>query len=151
MSIKVFWSRIVFLFVICFGILSNSSIPRTREKILTCSYTVFHWGLPRAEAGFRKLIFTVRRAISILGVYWQLIHVKGESALHIVLVIKIESRSLERHMFKRTSVASIGVLESRSTIKVQLLKCSVIDVFDFDGRVWSLVIVFVRQTSVGRW
>lgn len=65
---------------------------------------------------------------------WQLIHVKGESALGIVLVVKIERRSLKRHMFKRASLAFMCVLKSCSMMKIQSLKRSIIDVLCIDDR-----------------
>ncbi len=85
------------------------------------------------------MISAVGQAISIFGLYWQLIHVKGKSALHIIFFIKVESRSLERYMFKRTFL----ILESLFTMKIELLKCSIVDIFNFDGRLWSRVVFFV--------
>lgn len=75
----------------------------------------------------------IGRATSMFQMYSQLIHVKGESALGVVLVVKIEGRSLKRHMFERASLASRCVLESRSMINVQPLKSSIVKILCVDG------------------
>ena len=76
---------------------------------------------------------TIGKATSMLQMYWKLVHVKGESTLGVVLVVKTEFRSLKRHMFKRASLASKCVLDSRSVINVQPLKSSIINILCIDG------------------
>ena len=81
---------------------------------------------------------------------WQLIHVKGEPALHTVLVIKVERRYLKGHMFKGASLVPIGVFKSCSMTKVQLLERSIVDILYTNGKPKGLLVVLVRNVNVGR-
>lgn len=88
-------------------------------------------------------------AISMFG-NRQLIHVKGEAALHTVLVIKAESRYLKGHMFKGASLVPIGVFKSRSVTQVQLLERSIVDILYTNGIPKGLLVALVRKVNVGR-
>ena len=81
--------------------------------------------------------------------YWQLVHVKSESALQIVLVINFESRYLKGHVLERASLVSIGILVSYSVMKVALLKHPIIDIVHINSRLVTFVMFFPWQTLVG--
>ena len=80
------------------------------------------------------MIFIIGTAFSILELYGELIDVEGETALHIIFVIQIESRCLNWHMFKGASLASTSIRGGHFMLKVQSLKCSIIDGLYFEGR-----------------